>query len=341
MLNKLVSLHAWPLWLRLFVSGTCLGTVYALQIPAERDILGDPFLLFFIVVIASALAFGELVGFVVCGASALLAMHFFEPFGSFVLRHGTDLVKVELYGVMCAMSVLGVARLRRAIALLYRAVSNNEIKSAILLEEMTHRMSNNFAVVAALIKSKASTIVEPDAKSILEEAVEQVITMARLHRNLHSAHGAIALDSQSFLSDLATDLKTTMGKGRPVSIASTAAKCPLAVAQAIPMGLIVNELVTNALKHAFPGDCPGNIRIILKRQSTHELALIVEDDGIGLKEHSERIGTGRGLIGLLTKQLGGHLNCKSGDTGASFSVTFPYQVLPPAEIPALKEGTLH
>jgi two-component sensor histidine kinase len=183
-----------------------------------------------IVVLVSTFAFGELVGFITSGASALLSVYFFEPIGVFAVDRAADLMKIELYAVMCALSVLGVARLRWAIVLLYGAISKDEKRSATLVEEMAYRMSNNFAV----------------AKSILEEAIEQVVIMGPLHRNLHSARGAIALDSQSFLSESASDLKSTIGKHRPVSVTSTAAKCALPVAQAITLGLIVNEPVTNA-----------------------------------------------------------------------------------------------
>ncbi len=341
MLHKLLFLRAWPLWLRLSISGASLAAAYAFQIPAGKDIPGEPFLLFFIVVVISTLAFGELAGFLACGASAVLSIHFFEPIGTLSLSHAADLIKIELYAVMCGLSVLGVGRLRWAIVGLYGVMSHNERTSAILLEEMAHRTSNNFAVVAALIKSRASTVAEPEAKSILEDAIEQVVTMARLHRNLLTAHGGIALDSRSFLSELASDLKNTLGKNRPVSITSSAPKCVLPVAQAIPLGLIVNELVTNALKHAFPEGRSGNIRIILTQKPAHEFALTVEDDGVGLRGQTVN-GRGQTLIAQLTEQLGGHFDCKSNGAGASFSVTFPYEVPQGAPQQALVlEGTLH
>ncbi|MGA7329436.1 MAG: histidine kinase dimerization/phosphoacceptor domain -containing protein [Rhodomicrobium sp.] len=342
MLDKLLSLRAWPLWLRLGISGIFLGAAYAFQIPVGRDIPGEPFLLFFIVVVIATLGFGEFAGFLACGASAVLSAFFFEPVGVFAVYHAADVIKIELYAVMCAMAVLGVGRLRWAIVLLYGAMSNNEKKSAILLEEMAHRMSNNFAVVAALMKSKASAVAEPEAKSILEDAIAQVVTMARLHRNLLSAHGGISLDSRGFFSELASDLQSTLGKNRPVSITSNAAKCALPIAQAIPLGLIVNELVTNALKHAFPGGRSGSIRIILNKKPARELALTVEDDGVGLPGQTVS-GRGQALIAQLTEQLGGHFDCNSNGAGASFSVTFPYEVPQgvPQQAPLLREGTLH
>ncbi len=98
------------------------------------------------------------------------------------------------------------------------------------------------------------------------------------------------MDGGSFLSELASDLKNAMGMNLPVSITSTAAKCALPVAQAIPLALIVNELVTNALKHAFPGGRSGTIRVMLDKHTSNELALTVADDGVGLRGQHLRIG---------------------------------------------------
>jgi two-component sensor histidine kinase len=327
MLNRLVALHAWPLPLRIGSSALAVAAAYAFQIPIEREVPGEPFLLFFIAVIACTLAFGELAGFVACGVSTALSFYFFEPVGMVAVHRADDLIKIELYAVMAALSVLGAARFKGALLRLSRAMSNNEKRSAVLLQEMTHRVSNNFSVVAALIRSKAATVNEPSARSVLDEAVEQIVMMARLHRNLYSAGGIAALDSQSFLSELASDLSSTMGKYRQVSITSTVASCPLCLEQAVPLGMIVNELVTNALKHAFPEGGPGSVQILLRKEPGNRLALIIEDDGVGLPEGGLGTGTGQALVAALTEQLGGRVEAKSDKAaGTSFRVTFPYEI---------------
>jgi two-component sensor histidine kinase len=336
MLNKLVALQGWPLPLRISVSGLAVAAAYAFQIPMEREVPGEPFLLFFIAVVTSTLAFGELAGFVACGVSTVLSVYFFEPIGVFAIHRAEDLIKIELYAVMAALSVLGVARLKNAIVLLSRTTSSNERKSAVLLQEMRHRVSNNFALVATLIRTKAATVKQPDAKSILDEAVEQVVMMASVHRNLHYAGGTAALDSQSYLSELASDLGSTMGKCRQVSITSTAVSCPLSLEQAVPLGMIVNELATNALKHAFPGGRPGSIKIEFRKAPNNRLTLTVEDDGVGCGGDDLQTGTGHTLITAHAEQLGGRFECQSDKaTGASFRVTFPYEisgpVLPPSD----------
>jgi two-component sensor histidine kinase len=327
MLDKLSALRAWPLWLRLGVCAVALGAAFAFQIPLEREVPGEPFLLFFILVIASALAFGESIGFLACGLSTVLSFYFFDPGDTLAIHHAADLIKIELYALVSGLSVAGVAWLTRAIAAerrAFRSMADREKKASVLLQDMAHRVANNFAVVAALIQSRASIIAEPEAKLVLTDAVEQVATMARVHRHLLHDNGAITLDAERFLHELTSDLQCSMGKGRSVLIESVAVSCVLSIEQSVPLGLIVNELVTNALKHAFPGNRSGTILVVLEKEAPGRLALTVEDDGVGLRDQYQENGTGQGLVALLAKQLGGSMESKSSGQGASFRVAFPY-----------------
>src|SRR5262249_45494418 len=95
----------WPLLVRLAVTGAAVATTCLFQLPIERQVPGEPFLLFLLVVIASTLAFGASVGFVGVGFTTLLSIPFFEPVGSFALWHATDLIKVELYAVLASCCV--------------------------------------------------------------------------------------------------------------------------------------------------------------------------------------------------------------------------------------------
>jgi two-component sensor histidine kinase len=340
MLDRLIALRDWPLWVRIGVSWLWVAGAYAIQIPIEIVVPGEPFLLFFIVVITSTVAFGETVGFLACALSAVLSTHFFEPTGSLFLHHAVDLIKVELYAVICALSVLGLGRLRSATMQLSAALSKNERRSTVLLEEMTHRLSNNFAVVAALIRSKALTVAEPEAKSALEEAVEQVITMEHIHRNLRVVNGAVVCRSESFLAELTSSLKSAIATNRAVSITCQSVQCALPAPQAVPLGLIVNELVTNALKHAFPEGRSGSIRVSLDANSS-QLILKVEDDGVGFPADHLNVGMGHSLLAHLTEQLDGRLEHESNRTGTSVRVIFPYRLAGQQDTALQNPATIH
>src|SRR5215813_4834579 len=219
MLHRLRTLRNVPLPVRLLVTGAAGGLVCAFQLPLEPDVPGDPFLLFFMVVIATAFAFGERVGFVAVGLTSLLAFFFFEPFGTLAIRHAGDLVRIELYAVLAAISALIVGSIGRAFV--DAAGAQTDAKGNIFFRELTHRVANNFAVIAALISRKAGSITDAQARSVLDEAIEQVI------------------------GELCQDLQTFMARDRPVTIEHTGISCTLVVAQAVPLGLIINELVTN------------------------------------------------------------------------------------------------
>jgi len=325
MLHRLRTLRNVPLLVRLLATGAAVGLVCAFQLPLERDVPGDPFLLFFMVVIATAFAFGERVGFVAVGLTSLLAFFFFEPFGTLAIRHAGDLVRIELYAVLAAISALIVGSIGRAFV--DAAGAQTDAKGSIFLRELTHRVANNFAVIAALISRKAGSINDAQARSVLDEAIEQVTIMARLHRHLQVDGEAVSVESKQFIGELCQDLQTFMARDRPVTIEHTSISCTLAVGQAVPLGLIINELVTNALKHAFPGNRSGTVRVRLQQPTSGNLLLVVEDDGVGMRGHSLPTGMGRGVVDALAAQLGGKLECRSRDGGTTFSLSVPFAPL--------------
>src|SRR5262245_17147197 len=113
MLGKLRALRTLPFPVRLFVTVAAAVLTCAFQLPLEPDVPGDPFLLFFVIVITAALAFGERVAFVAAGLTTFLAFLFFEPFGTLAIRHAKDLIKIELYAALAGIAVLIVASIGR------------------------------------------------------------------------------------------------------------------------------------------------------------------------------------------------------------------------------------
>lgn len=325
MLATLRATRRWPLWARLGVTTTALAAVHLFQIPLEREIPGEPFLLFFLVVMASVLAYGRAVGLFGVALSALLSVFFFEP-GTLALRHAADLAGIEIYALLAAGSVFGLAGLVDALIAAddaARVLEQSERARSVLLRELAHRVANNFASVASLIRRRANLVDDAEARSVLNEAVEQVMVLARVHSRLRAEGDDVSLDGKSFLEELCDDLKVLIGRNQPLVIECAAVSRCLSVAQAVPLGLIVNELVTNAVKYAFPPGRPGTIRVSLDEADGH-LRLGVEDDGVGLGSgRVEGTGIGMDLVRALCQQLGGKLEVTSRQGGARFSVAFP------------------
>jgi two-component system, sensor histidine kinase PdtaS len=326
MLQKLRDLHGWPVWIRLALTACVLVAAHLFQIPLETEVPGEPFLLFFLIVIGATLLFGEGTGLFAAGFSTFLSFFFFEPYGTMALLHAHDLVQVELYGLLAVASVLGFARLARAFIAAQEATEISE-KSAqsksLLLSELAHRVANNFATTAAFIHAKANSISDVQAKAVLNEAIGQVNMMARVHRRLQSGGEATSIDSESFIRELCRDLNDSMARGRPLTIDGLAVSRLLPMAQAIPLGLIVNELVTNAVKYAFPNSRPGKVLVGLE-EGDGCLRLTVEDDGVGMGKRAAGVGgSGQHLVRALAEQLNGHVDHRSTDRGSVFWVVFP------------------
>ncbi len=320
--------HSWPLLVRLAVTGAALAATWIIQIPIEREVPGEPFLPFFLIVIASTLAFGANVGFASVALSTVLSLLFFAPAGTFALEHASDLVKIEVYAILAAGSVVAFAHLSQALAAARNkadALGQLEESRLILLRELAHGVANNFASVAALLSLKSNSVSDSKAKSILDDAIEQVRVMGRVHGRLRAGGHDVSLDSQSFMRDLCDDLAASIARGRPIAIECRADSHPLCASQAVPLGLIVNELVTNAVKHAFPNGRAGRIRVDFEALEDG-LHLCVEDDGAGFGGRTQpKSGMGRDLVDGLSRELGGDLEIQTTRNGSSFRLSFPYR----------------
>jgi two-component sensor histidine kinase len=321
------TLQRWSLWARIAITAAAVVATHLLQIPLEQDIPGEPFLLFFLVVTGVTLAFGAGAGFVGVAMTTVLSVLFFEPVGSLGLVHAADLIKVEVYAVLATAWVFAFARLCDALSaatLETATLKRAEEKSSLLFSELAHGVANNFAAIAALITLKSHSVKDRKARAVLDEAIEQVNVMGRVHARLRAGDQVAWLDSQAFFGELCEDLKASVARGRQVSIECKADNLPMCMDQAMSLGLIVNELVTNAMKHAFPHGRAGRIRVAFEAVKG-ELRLCVEDDGVGFGPRMRKgSGMGRDLVSGLAGQLGGHLEVASTNAGSSFRLSVPF-----------------
>ena len=318
MLQDLRAIQCWPLWIRLALTGVALGVAYLCQIPLERDWPGEPFLLFLLVVIGATLCFGTRLGLISVALSTLLSFYFFEPVGSPMLHYASDLEKIALYAVLALGCVASFAYLGNSLIAKIDAHHNKSV----LLRELTHGVANNFAAIAALIHTARESVSVEDskAKSVLDDAIEQVKVMARVHRRLRAGSHDVSLDSKVFIHELCDDLKASIARGRLISIECEAESRPLCIDDAVSLGLIINELVTNAIKHAFSEQRAGRIRVEFEVDD-EQFYLSVEDDGDGFDDRSNA-GMGLDLVRGLSRQLGGDLQMKSSKAGTTFRLSF-------------------
>ena len=193
-----------------------------------------------------------------------------------------------------------------------------------LLKEIHHRVKNNLEVVSSLLSLQSAQILDPKVLDAMEQSRHRVHSMGMIHQKLYMGKNLAAIEMKDYFENLAEYVVDVFDARNWVSVEIAMPKFELNVDLAIPIGLIVNELLTNSLKYAFPDERRGKIQISLKE---HEgvLQLDVMDDGIGIakERNSEPTGFGTQLIDLLTKQLDGKIILNS-TKGTSVSIQFQH-----------------
>ena len=216
----------------------------------------------------------------------------------------------------------------------------SECEKEVLLHDLTHRFKNDLANLTALLRLRARTVADPSAKTELMAASERVHVMGRVHQRLTRVGEAAVVDVRTFISDLCEDLRLTMIGARPIAFWVEVDEGQFPFAQAITLGLVVNELVTNALKYAFPDNRPGMITVRLTRKD-NEYQLLVTDNGVGQAAAAPgSTGFGQRLIQSMAQQLGGSYEVQVGDGGRTCLVRFLALGLPGSQRRAAAEGGL-
>jgi two-component sensor histidine kinase len=199
----------------------------------------------------------------------------------------------------------------------------------LMLSEIHHRVKNSLQVVSSLLNLEAGRIHDPAVHAMLQMTQNRIRSMALIHQTLYQSKDFAEVDFHAFLqSFVPTLIQSYSIFPEQIALSFRVAEVQLPIDAAIPCGLIVNELISNALKHAFPKGRAGKIDIEFVRLADGHLSLSVRDDGVGLPsgfrfENSETLGVQ--LVTMLAGQLHGAVTIDSrGGTG--FEVRFPLRV---------------
>jgi PAS domain S-box-containing protein len=196
----------------------------------------------------------------------------------------------------------------------------------ILLREIHHRVKNNMQVVSSLLNLQAEKAGNEQARRSLIESRQRIMAMAMIHETLYSGNSLSAIDISTYLKTLVNHLNGFYNEQSMIDIELELEKVELGIDQAVPCGLILNELITNAFKHAFPDGHKGLLRIKVCMAHPRDLVLIVSDNGVGLPpdvdiENSSSLGL-RLIHGLLTHQLRGSMTVST-EGGTVFALRWP------------------
>jgi PAS domain S-box-containing protein len=193
-----------------------------------------------------------------------------------------------------------------------------------LMQELTHRVKNSLQLIAAIVMIEARGLEKSEGKVALERVSRRITALGHLYSKLSESETFEAVDAATYLNELCRHLIASVYKdGDTFIMLKTDIESELLPAdRAIPIGLIVNELVTNAVKYGFPGEAKGTVMVTLKRVPG-ELRLTVADDGQGLDPRRADSGLGGRLVDAFAQRLGGQVERKSDGQGTAVHLILP------------------
>lgn len=198
-----------------------------------------------------------------------------------------------------------------------------------LLKEIHHRVKNNLQIVMSLLNSQSNYIDNEHALIAIHDSQHRVHAMSLIHQKLYGSENVSTIDMSVYIRELVSYLADSFNTGQRIRFEYDIELLEMDVSQAVPLGLILNEAITNSIKYAFPDGRNGIITISLRTNGLPDCSLIVSDNGIGMQSHinikSKKAGSlGLSLIAGLSEDLNGNFSIKT-TNGTEIKIAFVYE----------------
>jgi two-component sensor histidine kinase len=196
-----------------------------------------------------------------------------------------------------------------------------------LLKEVNHRVANSLAIVSSFIQMQAQAMQDPAAKEMMRETRARISAVAGVHRRLYTSTDVRQVEINAYLSSLVEELEASLQLGNThLRFVHSAAEINIATDKAVSLGVIITELLTNAVKYAYGSEGAGEIRVTAIEQSGHEVQIAVEDDGVGWAGTGAILGSGMGtkIIKALTQSLQTELRYDNASKGTRAVLSIQY-----------------
>ena len=223
-------------------------------------------------------------------------------------------------------TILTLARRAKASEQVTATLRASEERKEALLREVHHRVKNNLAVICSLFYLQSMHTKDEETVQIFRDMEDRVHSMALVHERLYSSENLARIDFAEYAKALAKDILSSHGNpGPPVELKSELEPVIMSADLAIPCGLILNELISNAFKHGFPSGVGGEIRLTLRNGSDGKCCLVVEDSGVGLPadlDVNQSKSLGLRLVRSLTQQIRGSFDLATIESRTSARLQF-------------------
>lgn len=224
-------------------------------------------------------------------------------------------------GRLVSSAIRDISQRKEAEDMLRTSLREKEV----LIREIHHRVKNNLQITSSLLRLQSSTLNDQKSRELFLESESRIRSMALVHEKLYQSKKLSEIDIGEYVESLAPEmLRSLKSQIQRIKLKIGAAQIFLGIDKAIPFGLIVNELISNCVKHAFKGRADGLIEITIQRQNG-EISLTVRDDGVGVPrgfDFRQSKTLGLQIVNDLTQQLRGRIELIS-KNGAMFKVRFP------------------
>lgn len=288
---------------------------------------GHTFTFFYAAVVAAGVMFNHGSSIVALLLSAILADYFFlEPVSS--LDIDGDIVPWLAFVLICLVIGVVVEAMHVAVHRLHaanQALASSDSEKDLLLREATHRTRNDLQMLSALIDLQMRASDNPTVRSALSATRGRVRLLGEVQQRLRRTRDNTVIDMRDFITGLCDDLRHTLFDLHPITLTLEAEQHDLNQEQAVAVGLVINELATNALKYAFPDGRQGHLQIVFVRQGS-DYVVTVKDDGVGAAtakpQSSSGTHMGQRLLRALAAQLHGEIAVETRD-GTIATLRFP------------------
>jgi two-component sensor histidine kinase len=223
-------------------------------------------------------------------------------------------------------TILTLARRAKASEQVTATLRASEERKEALLREVHHRVKNNLAVICSLFYLQSMHTKDEETVQIFRDMENRVHSMALVHESLYRSENLARIDFAEYAQALAKDILASHGSPGPsAQLKSDLEPIVMGADLAVPCGLILNELISNAFKHGFPGSAGGEIRLTLRRGTDGKYSLFVEDSGVGIPadlDVNQSKSLGLRLVRSLTQQIRGSFDFVKTDSGTSARLQF-------------------